>query len=190
MSVEPQAATPPQTDPWPDLVEAFDATYAAYMVADNDDPSGNAALDAWLAARDAAMLAAAPDIAAVLWKMRAFYDRQLVLEREAVAPIIADLERLGGAVSPCDKLLQRWLTEWRLLRCNIYQTADGISVSQLLRLDDADWADMANDARYEPHLRLYGREELQGARKAMQRLLIDNPLAIEFIAAMSGVRHG
>jgi hypothetical protein len=79
-------------------------------------------------------------------------------------------------------LIDAWLREWRSCLCRAYVIEGGISLSQSQLFREPTFEQLAEDDGYLPHLRIYGREELSGARKMLQRLLAGNPNAIGAIA--------
>lgn len=91
-----------------------------------------------------------------------------------------------------DAPLRAWLREWKALHGSIHvdQANNHIMVGERVFFRGPDWAAMAADERYEPHLRIYERAELEGARKALKRLLVEAPEALEAIAALAEVQHG
>ena len=80
------------------------------------------------------------------------------------------------------QILDVWLCEWRACLCDVNVIEGGISLSQTQFFREPTFQQLAQDEGYPPHLRLDGREELSGARKMLQRLLVGNPDAMRAIA--------
>lgn len=80
------------------------------------------------------------------------------------------------------QILDVWLREWRACLCDVNVIEGGISLSQTQFFREPTFQQLTQDEGYPPHLRLDGREELSGARKMLQRLLIGNPDAMWAIA--------
>ena len=175
--IDPAAVETVGADVWASLIAESEARDEAFHGVPSDDPHEGAALDYWLEARDAAINAPAPDISAVAWKLRQFHDHDLPMDRQHFAAIIADVERLAAAEIVATPFATAWLAEWAALRGTIHtdRASDRVMVGERLFFRDPDWAEFATDERYEPRLRIYGREELQGARKALKRLLVAEP---------------
>lgn len=79
------------------------------------------------------------------------------------------------------QILDLWIREWRACLCDVNVIEGGISLSQTQFFREPTFEQLAQDERYPPHLRLDGREELSGARKMLQRLLVGNPDAVSAI---------
>ena len=79
-------------------------------------------------------------------------------------------------------LVDAWVREWRSCECSVHLTPQGIGLGQLMFFRDPTFDRLADDDAYPAHLRLYGREELSGARKMLLRLLSGNPGAMRAIA--------
>ena len=75
-----------------------------------------------------------------------------------------------------------WIREWSACLCSVHLIDGGISLYQRQFFREPDFEQLAEDHAFSPHLRLYGREELSGARKMLQRLLFGNPRALGAIA--------
>lgn len=79
------------------------------------------------------------------------------------------------------QILDVWIREWRACLCDVNVIEGGISLSQTQFFREPAFEQLAQDEGYPPHLRLDGREELSGARKMLQRLLVGNPDAVSAI---------
>lgn len=75
-------------------------------------------------------------------------------------------------------LIDAWIREWRACLGNVDLTAEGISLGQILYFPADTWDRLADDDGYQPHLRIQNRDELVGARRMLQRLLVGNPRAV------------
>lgn len=96
-----------------------------------------------------------------------------------VPPAVLPLPEFDGQLA---LLIDAWLREWRACLCEVNVIEGGISLNQTQYFREPTFEQLAEDDGYPPHLRLYGREELSGARKMLQRLLEGNPNAIGAIA--------
>lgn len=83
---------------------------------------------------------------------------------------------------PLAQIMDVWIREWRACLCDVNVIEGGISLSQTQFFREPTFEQLAQDEGYPPHLRLDGREELSGARKMLQRLLVGNPDAMRAIA--------
>ncbi len=96
-----------------------------------------------------------------------------------ITPVSFPLPEFDGQLA---LLIDAWLREWRSCLCRAYVIEGGISLYQTQFFREPAFEQLAEDDGYPPHLRIYGREELSGARKMLQRLLAGNPNAIGAIA--------
>jgi hypothetical protein len=101
--------------------------------------------------------------------------------------------QIEGVVTPADfshhaydgqlaLWVDSWTREWRSCMCSVMLTPEGIGLYQIMYFRGDDIANLGDDDAYPPHLRLYSRDELSGARKMLQRLLLGNPRSIAAIA--------
>jgi hypothetical protein len=79
-------------------------------------------------------------------------------------------------------LIDAWVRELRACKADVHLTAEGVSLSQTMYFRGDVFDQLAEDDGYPTHLRLQNRDELTGARKMLQRLLVGNPNALGAIA--------
>lgn len=91
-------------------------------------------------------------------------------------------------------LIDAWIREWRACQGTVSLTPHGITLGQLLYFRGDVFERLECDDSYPPHLRIAGRDELAGARKALQRLFAGNPNGIcaiaQHLAAEAGASNG
>lgn len=96
----------------------------------------------------------------------------------AIVPTVYPVNEYQGQLA---LWVDAWAREWRACLGTIGRSENGVLLGQVMFFRGDTLQQLEDDDGYPPHLRICGREELDGARKLLQRLLCGNPRAIAVI---------